>query len=473
MSGDIPFGFGQSQDPDDSNGRDAGIPGQGGSGDGMPPGFGMGFPSGAGMGPDGFDAANFGAALQQLGAMMAAAGNGNDGPVNWDMALDVARRVVAEGGDPSVSDAQRRAVADAVGLADVWLDPVTQFPASAGQAIAWSRSEWLVATTESWKKIIAPVAEKMQGSMQALMPSQDDLGSGALGLPADLPPELAAAIGPLLGMARAMGSAMFGMQVGTGLAALAGEVVSSSDVGIPLTSDGHCALVPSNILAFSEGLEIADSDMMVFIALREAAHQRLFAHVPWLRSQVESAVEVYARGITVDQDRISSAFEGIDMQNPEAIQNVMASGVFEHEDTPEQKAALARLETLLALVEGWVDDVVDAAAGERLPTYDRLRETLRRRRATGGPAEKTFATLVGLELRPRRLREAASLWEQLRERDGSSGRDALWAHPDLLPTAEDLDDVNGFLNGQTDINPSDFDTRELTDDATDDDDKAN
>ncbi len=114
-------------------------------------------------------------------------------------------------------------------------------------------------------------------------------------------------------------------------------------------------------------------------------------------------------------------------------------------DTPEQRAALSRLETLLALTEGWVDTVVDAAAAGKLPGAAALRETFRRRRAAGGPAEQTFAALVGLELRPRRLRDAARLWALLGQARGSEGRDALWAHPDLLPTPADLDDPEGFV----------------------------
>src|SRR5690606_15359188 len=100
------------------------------------------------------------------------------------------------------------------------------------------------------------------------------------------------------------------------------------------------------------------------------------------------------------------------------------------EETERQKAALARLETTLALVEGWVDTVVNTAAQGRLPSVAALAEMLRRRRATGGPAERTFATLVGLELRPRRLREAAALWKALGDARGTEGRDAVWNHPD-------------------------------------------
>jgi putative hydrolase len=75
-----------------------------------------------------------------------------------------------------------------------------------------------------------------------------------------------------------------------------------------------------------------------------------------------------------------------------------------------------------------------------------LGETLRRRRATGGPAEQTFATLVGLELRPRKMREAAVLWERLTQAVGADARDAVWQHPDLLPEARDLDEPAGFID---------------------------
>ncbi|HSZ31431.1 MAG TPA: zinc-dependent metalloprotease, partial [Pseudonocardiaceae bacterium] len=136
----------------------------------------------------------------------------------------------------------------------------------------------------------------------------------------------------------------------------------------------------------------------------------------------------------------------VDPTDPQKMDQLISSGLLEQRHSPEQKAALSRLETLLALVEGWVDVVVADALGDRLPGSEALRETLRRRRASGGPAEHTFATLVGLELRPRKLRAATELWRRLTEYHGIEGRDALWNHPDLLPTAEDLDDPAAFVD---------------------------
>lgn len=201
-------------------------------------------------------------------------------------------------------------------------------------------------------------------------------------------------------------------------------------------------------------------EVRLFLALREAAHHRLFGHVPWLRQHLFGAVEAYAAGITVDMTKLREAMPDIDINNPEALREALAGEtLFRPEDTPQQKAALARLETALALVEGWVATVVSAAAESRLVHGAALAEAIRRRRATGGPSERTFATLVGLELRPRMLREAAVLWAGLTDARGVDGRDALWAHPDLLPTAEDLEDPDAFVRGSTDLDISDLEER--------------
>jgi putative hydrolase len=258
----------------------------------------------------------------------------------------------------------------------------------------------------------------------------------------------------LMGAMKPIGAYMFGTQVGSGLASLSTEVLSAGDVGIPLTDDGRPSLVPTNVYAFGAGLGVAPEDVLIFAALRESAHQRLFAHVPWLRSRVLAAVEEYAAGIDIDAERIRDLAGNIDPNNPEALQDALNGGMFDVEPTPKQQAALARLETLLALTEGWVDHVVRAAAAERLPAADALGEAVRRRRAVGGPAEKTFESLVGLELRPKRLREAAALWDELFKERGATGRDAVWEHPDFLPTAEDLDDPTAFVLGSA---PLDFD----------------
>jgi putative hydrolase len=264
-----------------------------------------------------------------------------------------------------------------------------------------------------------------------------------------LPEEAKAMAGPLMGMLNQAGGAMFGQQVGQALGGLAGEVLSSTDIGLPLGPEKVAAVLPEGVKAFGEGLEHSASDVLLYVVLRECAHHRLFQHAPWLRPALVGAVEEFGRGTRIDVSAIESQIRDIDPSRPEAIQEAMSGGLFEPESTPEQLKALERLETLLALIEGWVDEVVAQATKDRMPAAAPLAEAMRRRRGAGGPAEQTFASLVGLELRPRKLREAATLWAALRDRQGPDERDAPWSHPDLMPSTADLDDPLGFAQGET------------------------
>lgn len=366
------------------------------------------------------------ALLGQVQAMM----QPFDGPVNWNLAGDLARKTVAQSPDPSPTSHQVSAVADAVRLADLWLDEACEFGSGVTSTAAWSRAEWIEETRAVWQRLVEPVAEHVVGAM----------GNA-------LPEEARAMAGPFLGMLTKMGGSLFGSQIGTALGTLAGEVLTASDIGLPLGPTGRAALVPANVAAFAEGLDVSADDVLLYLALREAAHQRLFAHVPWLREHLLGAVADYGRGISLDVSGIEEQLRSIDPTNMEAMQSALEGGLFEPKKTPAQQAALTRLETTLALVEGWVDEVVGQATAERMPSAAKLQELVRRRRAAGGPAEETFAALVGLELRPRRLRDASTLWGSLRSRQGVEARDAVWLHPDLLPTAEDLDDPLGFREG--------------------------
>ena len=370
---------------------------------------------------------DLGALFSQIQSLM----QPHDGPINWDVTIDMARKVVAQKPDPSPSQKQKDAVSDAVTLADHWLDEATAFPSGVTSTAAWSRAEWIVNTTDVWKGLVEPIAESSVSSL-----------SGAL------PEEAKAMAGPIMGILGKAVGAMLASQVGSGIGALASEVLTATDIGLPLASPGRAALVPTNVSTFAEGLDVGEDDVLLYLALREAAHHRLFAHVPWLRDHLLGAVTDYARGIEINtegmQSRIEEQMRGIDPANPESMQELLEGGLFDLPKSPAQDAALQRLEVTLALVEGWVDEVVGQATAERMPSASKLQEAVRRRRAAGGPAEQTFASLVGLELRPRRLRDASTLWGSLRTRQGTEARDGVWMHPHLLPTAADLDDPLGF-----------------------------
>ena len=385
----------------------------------------------------------------------------NPSSVNWDSARGAANEAVKNAGDPHISADANEQVEQSSSLADLWLNDVTMFPSSGLACQTLTRSEWISSTFDSWKTIVEPVADGVAGAMSGLMPT--DLPEGQIEIPEELlsslPPEMADQIkgmlssadfkqiaSQMMSLAKSMGATMFGTQFGQALGSMATEVLSSTDIGIPLTSPARPALIAANVDAFINGLSLDAGQARLYVALREHALTRLFTAAPWVQSQLLAALGTYARGVHVDTARIEEVMQDIDPTNPNSLNELLGGHLFEAEQSPDQQQALNRLEVLLALIEGWVTVVVTQAVANRLPSAGALEETFRRRRASGGPAEKLFAGLVGLEIRPRRIREAVALWNHIGDTYGVDKRDNLWAHPDLLPTAYDLENPQDFMN---------------------------
>lgn len=453
-----PFGFSASGDDDRSGDRpgEGNGAGRGGSGDsgtnendgGSAAGggaggfdFGFSFPgsgsggrgsggSGGTGGAQGGFPGDLGALLGQFGQMLGNMGtamsSGGDGPINYTLAEQVALGRVSK--DTHTTEKQTSAVTESLRLAELWLDDTTEFPVAAHLTESWTPRTWVQKSLPTWKDVASPLAENVnEASLQSM------------------PEEARKAAGPLFSMLQTAGQAGFGMQLGQGLAALAPEVLFSSEIGIPFAPAGTAALLPAAVSEFAEELELPAQEVMVFCALREAAHVRLYAAAPWLRSRMVSTIEEYARGIRIDtssiddlQSKLSGGLDPSILSDPEKLQELLGGGDIGPKISNVNEQAATRLETMLALVEGWVDVVVTAAIDDRLPSSSALRETWIRRRATGGAAEKTFADLVGLEMRPRMARESATMWQRITDAVGTADRDRLWSHPDLLPGADDL-----------------------------------
>ncbi|BBX74509.1 hydrolase [Mycobacterium shinjukuense] len=422
--GDLPFGFSTGEDPErDKRGKSDPEPGSGSGPFGV---FGI---SGE------FDMADLGQIFTRLGEMFGGVGTAmaagkSSGPVNYDLARHVASGSI--GSVAPIPETTHSAIADAVHLAETWLDGATALPAGTTKAVGWTPTDWVDNTLAVWQRLCDPMA----GQVSTVWASS-------------LPEEAKSMAGPLLTIMSQMGGIAFGSQLGQALARLSREVLTSTDIGLPLGPKGVAALLPEAVEDFAAGLEQPRSEILTFLAAREAAHHRLFGHVPWLASQLLGAVEAYAAGMKIDMtsiEELARDFNPATLADPAAMEQLLSQGVFEPKATPAQTQALERLETLLALIEGWVQTVVTEALGDRIPGTAALSETLRRRRASGGPAEQTFATLVGLELRPRKLREAAALWQRLTRAAGVDARDAVWQHPDLLPSSDDLDEPAAFID---------------------------
>lgn len=369
--------------------------------------------------------------MQQFQSMMHS--SDEEGPVKWNLAKQTARQTVS-GQDPSVGSFAAKEISDAIRLADSWLDQATTLEAANVPVVSWSRAEWVESTMENWREMTEPVVLSLSEALTRATTEQ---------LPGQLPEELQGAMGNMEPMMKNLGGSMFGLQLGHAIGELAQEVLSGTDTGFPVAGQ-RMAMLPVNIEEFGDGLDVDPEQIRIYLALREAARMRLYANSPWLARDLTAMVQQYAAGISIDVSAIEDAVQTLDPMDPESMNQMFSGSMFIPEPEGAQKAAIDQLETLLALVEGWVDVVVTEAA-KPLASADALREMINRRRASGGPAEHAFGSLVGLDLRPRRLNDAAELWKTILETEGQEYRDRIWESQLHLPTAEDLDDPQGYV----------------------------
>ena len=382
--------------------------------------------------------------LNQFGQMLSGMGSSmnspeNSGPVNYDMAKRIALQQISQ--SKSVSADDKKAVEESVRLAELWLDDATYLPTASGTAKAWNSKQWLEETMPAWQRMVTPVAEHMNDAQMESMPE-----------------EAREMMGPMTKMMSQMSGMNFGMQLGHALGDLASQALTGSDFGLPIAPANTVALLPQTIQKVARELNVPGQEVLVYIAAREAARQRLFKHVPWLVERIVSSVEEYAIGLVIDTSHLEEVTRELNLESgdPQAIQDAMSKlqGMdLSPRITSKNTAAASRLETLLALVEGWAEHVVTEALGERIPSTSKLTQAWAHRRSTGGSAENAFSKVVGIELNAPKVSEAAELWRRATVAVGAEKRDKAWDHPDFLPTAEHLDNPAAFIDSLLDDGP--------------------
>ena len=382
------------------------------------------------------------AALQQLLSKLTSAivpGETTEG-LNWSL-VETQAKQIASANSRKVPESVGKSIDAAMATGSLWLDEVTEIASITSEPKLLSRELWVADSLGLFKDLATPVANRMS---EALTENFKE----------NLPEEFSGFMSQASGLMKSAGSVMFAMQMGQALGRMAEEVLSAGDIGLPIFKEPRPAFVAQNLAQLVDSLE-EDSDQVYFyFVIRELAHARLFKQSKWLRDYTVNLITAYAREISIDNTRIIEMSENFDPADIGNIQKAFESGSLIAPRTPSQTIALERIETVLALIEGWVDCVTQAATN-RLPRSSAIAEVVRRKRSAGGPAEKTFLTLIGLELRPRKLREASAMWNQITDKVGIQKRDAIWSHPDLLPTDSDIQDPTALIAKLSNSAPED------------------
>ena len=383
------------------------------------------------------------------------AGNPNQSLIAINSLRDIARKVIASTGENPIGTSDQKRVLDALAIANTWLDSEILFPAAeANLQPAWSKRDWLDSSLLTWQQMIEPLAVGMADALANVMNgAQEGLPVELAGLENQSAEQQKAMKEMLARLLRSFMGSLIANQLGQSIGAIANNITGANDAAIPLSSGAH--LIPQNIAQWSQGLGLPEAEVDIYLALREVSAARLFASTPWLASYIRDAITTYGKGISIDVEAIqrqaeeAMGREDFDINNPQSLTIAIDQGLFTPQQTPAQEFALTKLEMALALIEGWIDHVISQVGAERIPSFNALIENSRRRRAVNSPMQQLFATLLGLEVSPRKMREAAVFWSEVKTLRGSDGRDRCWEDPAFLPMPNDLKDVSAFLNSVT------------------------
>ena len=384
------------------------------------------------QGIGGFDFSQLGEMLSRLGRAFSSGGDGSS------LSPETVRELAAVRNDAAVPPELLSQCIDALRVADLWLDQHLSFTSTQLPGQTWNRAQWVNGSVATWCAVVEPLSNSLGRAV----------GSA---LSAEAEPEMAGMAGifaQMNEMMKKIGSVMFATQLAEALKTAAETVTGAGDVGIPLIEPVRAILIPENVLKYADGLNIPFGEVLHYLALREQASARLFTHAPWLRDAITDSVKAYSAGIHVNIEKVQGDFEQLS-GNPEAINEAIQNGLFAPEESEAQRLALKRLELLIALVEGWIDEVSAQAADAQLPHSQALREMSRRRRATEGPLQRIFAALLGLEVSPRMARDAAHFFKVQAEIHGNEYRDGLWESIGSLPLAEELSSPEVFKDGRS------------------------
>lgn len=406
----------------------------------------------------GIDSQTLAGAKSFIENMQSNSTSANQNLINQSMLRQITKKIIATKSDLPIGVSDQEQLAQSLAIANTWLDTEILFPASTLPSnSAWSKGTWLDESLAGWQSLIEPLAIGMADALAQVVTNPTTALPIELAGQIDQTPEQQEVMKQMVDkLLRGFMGTLIANQLGQGIGLLANSITSANDVAIPLLRpDCGSHLIPQNIQEWSDGLGIEKSEVNLYLALREVAASRLFAKNIWLHTYLRDAITTYGKGITIDVESITRQAEEamssgeIDINNPQSINIALNSGLFTPQQSPAQELALTKLEMALALIEGWIDHVISQVASDRIPSFNALIENSRRRRATNSPMQQLFASLLGIEISPRKMREASAFWGEVKNLRGADGRDKCWEDPAFLPMPKDLADAKAFLDSVT------------------------
>jgi coenzyme F420 biosynthesis associated uncharacterized protein len=343
--------------------------------------------------------------------------------IDWQVATSTGVRWVRPGPQVSMAEA-RKVVAELRQLAAAVAEPVhelTGLPGSAddGNVAVVDRAGWIRANVDGFRVVLDPLVQRMTENGNV--------------------PQSAS-------MITAVGSRVTGMQAGLILAYLAGRVLGQYELFLPPDPDapgkdapaGRLTLVAPNIVMVERELDVNPHDFRRWVCLHEETHRTQFTSVPWLRPYVQEQMSEFLLASDLDPasilERIRAAADAV----AGAVRGSDGESLIEAIQSPRQREILDRMTSVMTLVEGHGDYVMDAVGPAVVPSVAEIRAKFSARRGSAGRMEQAIRRVLGIDLKMKQYEQGSQFVKAVVDEAGMATFNKIWTSPETLPTKDEL-----------------------------------
>src|SRR5262249_30772916 len=280
--------------------------------------------------------------------------------IDWELAISTGVGWVRPGQQVSLAEA-RAVVTELHELAAAVAEPVRQVTGMAsaeeiGRVAVVDRPGWIRANVDGFRVVLDPLVDHLREQGRVPRPGS---------------------------VVTTLGSRVTGMQAGLILAYLAGRVLGQYELFLPPDPEvpenaapaGRLTLVAPNILMVERELDVDPHDFRRWVCLHEETHRTQFTSVSWLRGSVQEQMTDFLLASDLDPATILGRVRAAADAVAGAVRgNGHADSLIEAIQTPRQREVLERLTSVMTLVEGHGDYVMDAVGPQVVPTVAQIRE---------------------------------------------------------------------------------------------------
>jgi putative hydrolase len=362
----------------------------------------------------------------------------SEGPVNWEIAAQVAGYVALDGetSEPAVLPGDRDELEELARAAESHVVAETGLDGVLGlNTQALTRKEWV----DLHLKVLRPVLEALAVTLRKAM-DQDDGPDEPMGHPSGAPFGFPGGGDPFGGLMTMLAPLLLGVQAGSMVGYLAQHALGRYDLPLPTDDGPGLAFVVPNLAAFEEAWSIDPRDLRFAVALHEVVHAAERS-VPWVRERLLALSIEYVSAYEVDPNAFEAQFGELDPSDPSSFAGIAErpEALLGAMQSDRQREILERVLALTMVLEGYADVVIERLGSKLLPEFGRIHEAMQRHHVERGEAERFIDQLLGIRLDREHYEKGEAFCRGVIERAGMEGLNRLWESERMLPTPSELD----------------------------------